>query len=198
MADAPGLVAGCPATDTMRAMESSPQAPVRLSVSIVVHNSSLELLQCLLLSLSRAADVARGPAALAEARVVVLDNSEDPDVRRRAAAVVDAWPQDDFFRVDYRALPDNRGFGAAHNCAIKELDSDFHLVLNPDAELAEDALRIGLSRFQADSGIVLLSPRVSSEDGAQEKQGEKQKDEVGGAAHEDLRIGSKNRQAPGD
>ena len=41
-------------------------------------------------------------------------------------------------------------------------------MLNPDAELAEDALRAGLSSLQEDPGIVLLSPRVQGADGAQE------------------------------
>ena len=52
--------------------------------------------------------------------------------------------------------------------AIQGLQSDYHLVLNPDAELAEDALRTGLSCMQDDQSIVLLSPRVRGEDGAQE------------------------------
>ena len=48
------------------------------------------------------------------------------------------------------------------------ISSEYHLVLNPDAELAEDALAIGLSSLQEDRSIVLLSPKVRGEDGAQE------------------------------
>jgi len=88
--------------------------------------------------------------------------------RQRGRLAISGWPQDDFFRVHYRALPVNLGFGAGHNSVIPTLESDFHLVLNPDAELADDALIIGLSSLADDSGIALVSPKVSGVNGRQE------------------------------
>ena len=155
-------------TDNMRAMEPSLPNRSRLSVSIVLHHSSLEMLQRVLQSLNRAATVAHTAGCVDAVIVEVLDNSSDQGFRQRAVQVVEGWPINDFFRVVYRGLQDNRGFGAGHNIAIPQLQSEFHLVLNPDAELAEDALCVGLSSLQEDQSIVLASPKVQGEDGAQE------------------------------
>tara|TARA_R110001599_G_scaffold353463_1_gene592965 strand:+ start:8749 stop:9606 length:858 start_codon:yes stop_codon:yes gene_type:complete len=152
----------------MRAMESKPANRSRLSVSIVLHHSSLKMLQRVLQSLSRSAGVAHAAGYVGAVVVEVLDNSSDYDFRQRAAQVVQGWPINAFFRVVYRGLQENRGFGAGHNVSIAQLESEFHLVLNPDAELAEEALSVGLSSLQEDQSIVLLSPKVRGEDDAQE------------------------------
>jgi GT2 family glycosyltransferase len=152
----------------MRGMEERQPAGIRLSVSIVLHHSSLEMLARVLQSLQRSASVACGAACVESVQVLVLDNSSDPDYRARASEFLSAWPQSGEFAVAYCGLSDNRGFGAAQNLAIRELDSEYHLILNPDAELADDALRIGLTRLREDGSIVLLSPRVQGVDGRQE------------------------------
>lgn len=149
-------------------METNLPAGIRLSVSIVLHHSSLGMLDRVLRSLQRSSAVAHDAACVEQVQVEVLDNSSDPGFRARAAGSITAWPQSDVFRVVYRGLPDNRGFGAGHNTAIQQLQSDYHLVLNPDAELAEDALRVGLSCLQEDQSIVLLSPGATGTDGTQE------------------------------
>ena len=149
-----------------RAMNQTTSA--RLSVSIVLHNSSLQMLHRVLQSLHRAAEVAYASACVGQVSVDILDNSLDAEYGRRAAAETAAWQEGDFFRVAYHDLRENRGFGAGHNVVVAGLDSDVHLVLNPDAELAENALQVGLSCLLDEPGIVLLSPRVLGEDGAQE------------------------------
>lgn len=152
----------------MPAMEPSPPLPARLSVSIVLHDNALDILQRVLQGLHRAAVRAGEAGRVSRVRVLVLDNSPDTAYRGRAAALVDACPRNGFYRADYRELADNRGFGAAHNAALRELDSDFHLVLNPDAELAETALAAGVGRLQDSPGTVLVSPRVLGPGGSQE------------------------------
>jgi GT2 family glycosyltransferase len=152
----------------MRAMNNHRPAGTRLSVSIVLHNNCLAMLDRVLHSLGRSADVARAAACVEKVLVEVLDNSSDEVFSRQALAAITAWPQSPSFQVTYRRLVDNRGFGAGHNSAIQGIESDFHLVLNPDAELAEDALRAGISRLLEDPAIVLLSPKVQGADGAQE------------------------------
>lgn len=149
-------------------MKNHQPAGTCLSVSIVVHHSCLEMLERLLHSLARSAELARAADCVDRVLVEVLDNSPDDEYCNKAQAAVSGWPQSAFFQLVYRRLAENRGFGAGHNSAIQHLESDFHLVLNPDAELAEDALRVALSRLQQDPGIVLLSPRVQGADGAQE------------------------------
>jgi len=149
-------------------MKFPPPSRSRLTVSIVLYNSSPELLRRSLRSLQQAATCARAAGRVDAVAVEVVDNSDDPACRQRARADLEAWPADAEFRVRYHPMPENRGFGAGHNSVIPTLESDFHLVLNPDAELADDALQVGLACMQEDPGIALLSPRVVSDDGHQE------------------------------
>jgi GT2 family glycosyltransferase len=149
-------------------MLSDTPSPTRLSVSIVLYNSSMELLERTLGSLQRAAEVAREAACVDAVTVYVVDNSVDAGRQQAARCVVDAWPGDDFFQLSYLAQPENRGFGAGHNSVIGNLDSEYHLVLNPDVELSEDALFVGLATLRDDRGVALVSPRVSGYDGRQE------------------------------
>jgi GT2 family glycosyltransferase len=149
-------------------MPSPPGAPLRLSVSIVVHHSSLALLQRLLQSLQRAAAAAHAAGCAGQVSVRVIDNSLDAQYRQRLLELLARTPGGEGFRVDYAGLPDNRGFGAGHNSMIREAESEVHLVLNPDTELAEEALCTGLSRLARAPDIALLSPRVCGPDGARE------------------------------
>ena len=162
------LVAASPTTATICPMKDAFPQPVYLSASVVLFNSSPELLKRTLESLHRSALFARAAACLSRVSVEIVDNSSDTQFRLDTSRVIAALPQTDFFSVRYSRLPDNRGFGAGHNSVIPALDSDIHLVLNPDAELAEDALCIGLISLSEDHGIALLCPKVSGVDGRQE------------------------------
>ena len=152
----------------MRAMQNDPLAITRLSVSIVLFNSSMALLRSTLHSLQRASGVAEAASCVNKVTVYVVDNSLDPSRRRAARSIVEDWPGDEVFQICYRELPENRGFGAGHNSVMGDLQSDFHLVLNPDVELSEDSLRVGISTLREDSGVALVSPRVTAESGRQE------------------------------
>lgn len=149
-------------------MEESPQHPVHLSVSVVLHNNSLELLKRALHSLLAAAGAARQEAVLAGVAVYLVDNASDADYRRRLADLVASWPEDAPCRLYYLPQPDNRGFGYGHNRVLESAGSDFHVVLNPDAELEVDTLCAGVSAMNDDHSIVLLSPRVFGPAGSQE------------------------------
>ena len=100
--------------------------------------------------------------------VDVVDNSRDVQYRECVQQTLAKWPRSDFFQINYRALAENRGFGAGHNHVIPALDSDFHLVLNPDVELAETALSTGLESLRDADDTVLVSPRVTTGDGRRE------------------------------
>jgi len=165
----PNLLLAAPtATASMRAMPTPAHPAVKLSVSIVLFNSSLDLFDRTLRSLERASAVARSADCVDRVTVYVVDNSVDPSRQQAAKSFVNAWPADDFFQLQFVAQPENLGFGAGHNSVISDLDSDYHLVLNPDVELSEDALRVGLTTLHEDSGVALVSPRVSGDDGRQE------------------------------
>ncbi len=149
-------------------MDFSSQQQVQLTVSVVLHNSSLELLRRALQSLQTSARVAREAGCLDRVSVFLVDNSSAPQYRARLDREMAGWPQSEFFQVLYLPQSNNRGFGFGHNTVLPLLTSDFHLVLNPDVELEEDTLRAGLSSLLQSDDIALTSPLALGTKGEQE------------------------------
>ncbi len=149
-------------------MDVFPKLQVHLSVSIVLHNNSLELLWRALQSLQSSAQLAREAECLNRVSVYLVDNASDAEYRALLVRDVACWPQSEFFSVQFCPQSSNRGFGCGHNTILPLLASDFHLVLNPDVELAEDALRLGLATLLQSADITLLSPMVFGSSGEQE------------------------------
>jgi len=58
----------------------------------------------------------------------------------------------------------NLGFGAAHNLDL-DTDAEFHLILNPDLVLDEDAISNALAFMQANPECGLLTPRAYWDNG---------------------------------
>lgn len=142
--------------------------PVHLSVSIVLHNSSLDLLRRTLHSLHVSAGTARDAGYVDRVTVDLVDNASDPSYRARLESELGKWPQEDFFNVSYSPQTHNRGFGYGHNTVISRLTSHVHLVLNPDVELRADTLQAGLASLMKSEDIALTSPRAFGGNGEQE------------------------------
>ncbi|WP_429102294.1 glycosyltransferase [Aeromonas veronii] len=66
--------------------------------------------------------------------------------------------------VTYLSCPDNPGFGTAHNLALTAI-SKYHLILNPDLEVAPDALKNALEFMEQHPDCGLLTPFATWEDG---------------------------------
>jgi GT2 family glycosyltransferase len=149
-------------------MNNSTSIRVHLSVSIVLYNSSRTLLQRTLQSLVQAAEVAISAGCLGRITVDLIDNASAPLYRAQLERDVAEWQSSEYFQLRCTLQPRNKGFGNGHNVVLPALDSEFHLVLNPDVELHADALREGLSSLRRDNEIVLLSPKVFGGSGEQE------------------------------
>lgn len=131
-------------------------ARISLSVSIVVFRPDLEMLTRTLVSLDAACKRLRSVKPNAVLQVHLIDNGGLPrEFAARWAA--DASP---CFSCTVVSGHGNIGYGRGHNLAIAELDSDYHLVLNPDIEMQPDALIEALDFFSAHSDIGALSPRI--------------------------------------
>jgi N-acetylglucosaminyl-diphospho-decaprenol L-rhamnosyltransferase len=101
-------------------------ADARLTIVVVSYNVERLLGACL--EALRAA-IARAPDV--PTRVVVVDNaSRDGSV----ALVRERFPE-----FEVRALDRNLGFSAGNNVALRDADSPFVLLLNPDTEVRDDA-----------------------------------------------------------
>lgn len=139
----------------------------RLSVSLVVYNSSLELLARTLESLRVASDQALR-SELSGVSVTLVNNASEDEYAARLRRLLTGMGQSERFVLEEVDLPENIGYGAGHNRALMSADSNYHLVLNPDVQLAPEALEVGVARLQADPSVVLLSPRASGDRGEDE------------------------------
>lgn len=141
------------------------QSPSRLSVSIVLHNSSPTALLDTLSSLDGAAARALSEGLISAVDVLLIDNAS-------AAGYLDSLqPQVvglalGALQVHWLPQRDNRGFGAGHNVALAHSGSDMHLVLNPDVELDLDALCEGVRTLDRRADVALLCPAATRADGA--------------------------------
>lgn len=139
-----------------------------MSASIVLYNSPLCMLQRVLESLQQAAAMAVNEGELEAVVVYCVDNASGPGYRASLRKLLDAFAQNKRFRLELQLQEHNRGFGAGHNAALNAASSDYHLVLNPDAQLDPCALARGIAALARDTGIALLSPRVRGPDGQAE------------------------------
>ncbi len=136
--------------------------PIQITVSVVVYQPEGEVLRRSLESLRVSIEFARRRLPM-EVHVCVVDNSLDATYTPRIQAILDAA----LSGVDVELLvsPVNGGYGAGNNLAISGVQSDYHLVANPDVFLAEDALAAACDYMAANSEVVLLTPQVCGEDG---------------------------------
>lgn len=149
-------------------MQAPPPAPYRLSVSIVLFHNPLATLEKTLSCLSLAVATAGASMLSSKVPVTLVDNSCDADYRAAIDALIARYEADRSLRLCCSVQPVNRGYGAGHNSVLSALQSDVHLILNPDVELAAGSLQAGLARLREDGDIALLSPRVFGDDGGQQ------------------------------
>jgi GT2 family glycosyltransferase len=149
-------------------MRSAHSAPVSITISIVLYHSPVGLLEQTVRSLGRAVQVAGDAGLLDRASLLLVDNSQCDAYRAQIEQDLASWLQGVPLPYSLVAPAANGGYGAGHNVAIGQACSDYHLVLNPDVELADAALLEGLRGLQGEPESVLQSPRVQADDGSQE------------------------------
>ena len=110
----------------------------------------------------------RNSFPLSVTQIFLVDNSEHPD-----------WGLElfDESAVDQRELKvelrlsrgnGNVGFGRGHNLVINELESTYHLILNPDVTLDEDCLAEGIKYLDLHPQTSIASPHATGFDGKQQ------------------------------
>jgi GT2 family glycosyltransferase len=138
-------------------------ATLRLSVSIVVYKSDIDLLARVLDSVRTAGRTA-GVAALSIDVINNFDQDELAEELRRKG--FGDFLEAEWGRVTVRYSGGNIGYGRANNLSIKASEAEYHLVLNPDAVLEPDALSQGLAYLESYPEVGLLVPKVIGFDGA--------------------------------
>ncbi len=59
----------------------------------------------------------------------------------------------------------NNGFGSGHNVVIDKINSDYHLIINPDIVLKDNAIKNMVDFLEANEDVGLVSPRICFPDG---------------------------------
>lgn len=138
-------------------------SPVRLAVSIVTYAPDLALFEQTLRSLNNSLHCAS--RRVGQARLWVVDNGPGPVWGRRLRELFNRDQLVDAFdAVELLSGHGNIGYGRGHNLTIQSAD-DYHLVLNPDVLLAEDALLEALNFMIAHPEAGLLAPAAFDECG---------------------------------
>ena len=139
--------------------------PSSLQVSIVTFKPDLALLTRTLDTLAIAIDAAQDERVLKTVHLALIDNSGDRGIAERVIELGRARFADAAVHVMYLHGHANIGYGAAHNLVLHGTGADFHLVLNPDVELAADALVNAVRWLDAHPEVGALAPSVRDSNG---------------------------------
>lgn len=135
-----------------------------LAVSVVLYHSPLEQLRALIDSLIKAVN----EASLQSVELICVDHSNDGEYAEQCHALCATYRDAVALRIKLLAPKANEGYGAGHNRAMAEVDSRYHLILNPDVELAPHAVALALGVLATRDNIVLLAPAGFSPSGTPE------------------------------
>ena len=142
--------------------------PISLSISIVSYHSPPDQLQATMASLAGAIHVLNNAGGTHSITVIVIDNSESETLSAEQVRLLESALSPVQVPLTLIQGNGNIGYGAGHNLAINSSRADFHLILNPDVNLAPDSLLAGLSYLQAHPDVLLASPRAYGLDGARQ------------------------------
>ena len=142
--------------------------PVTLTVSIVTYQPDLALFERCLAALATALQAAQDAGLLRASNVVLVDNTGSRATAEAVVALGEARFKDSGVTMNYLHRHANIGYGSAHNLVMHGGNTHYHLVLNPDVELAPDALVEALRFLDANPDIGVLAPAVLGPDGERE------------------------------
>lgn len=62
----------------------------------------------------------------------------------------------------------NGGFGDGHNRVLDQLDSEFHVVINPDIILKENTIEVLVDYLTLHNDVAMITPKIINEDGSEQ------------------------------
>tara|TARA_B110000444_G_scaffold258265_2_gene298724 strand:+ start:509 stop:1411 length:903 start_codon:yes stop_codon:yes gene_type:complete len=158
------LSAGRPLKD-QSTISPSISPSVSLSISVVCFNSSEEELRALLESTLSAIQALKISVNLAPIPIYLIDNSEEDNLSLKLFTSLQTQAEAANVQLHFLHGHGNIGYGAAHNLSINKVNSDYHLLLNPDLELDKDCLKAGISYLIENENVVMASPFAAYENG---------------------------------
>lgn len=124
----------------------------RITACIVTYNSSNDI-RTVLLSLFNS-------SIKEDLAVYVIDNDSTDDT----TFIIEK----EFPEVHLLKMKENVGFGAGHNKAISLVESEYHLIVNPDITFDTNMLEGMVKYMDENPDIVITSPKVLNNDGTKQ------------------------------
>lgn len=62
----------------------------------------------------------------------------------------------------------NGGFGDGHNKVLEKIDSEFHVVINPDIILKTNTIERLVEYLKANENVAMVTPKILNEDGSEQ------------------------------
>ncbi|MEJ2609696.1 MAG: glycosyltransferase [Candidatus Thiodiazotropha sp.] len=135
---------------------------MKLIISIVYYDSGLQTLEETLKSIVKALDHAVDHIDALSAKVVVVDNGSILNKLRDFVSRIVGVSRHDWMVL---GTGGNIGYGAAHNLVILNQKSDYHLIINPDVEVVDNAFTEAIGYMEQHPEVGLLSPYSEGPEG---------------------------------
>jgi GT2 family glycosyltransferase len=140
--------------------------PSSLTVSVVTYRPDAKLLERCLRKLALAIGAAREDGVVRSVALALIDNSEDPKVADEVIRLGKRRFADSGVQLHFLHGHANIGYGIAHNLMLHGTGADYQLVLNPDVDVASDALANAIRWLDAHPEVGAVAPAVTKPDGS--------------------------------
>ena len=142
---------------------------MKLSIAIVSYHSDIPALKEALRSLVESVGVACAQNPALRVEFYLIDNDPAASTSLTLSRELNQLTQQGIHSVRVIHSGRNLGYGGGHNQCLSyessKLDSDYHLILNPDVILARDFIEQGLLFLGREAGVVAVAPYVENEKG---------------------------------
>ena len=138
---------------------------IKLSMSVVCYNPPLDQLQSLIDSLVVSIKHLQRHCPSPLISIFLVDNSEGTSSLTELCSRERQRLKK--YEVELKSIAGhgNIGYGRAHNLTLSLIDSDFHLILNPDVTVKEDTLFLAVDQMTKNRDIKALSPSATDSSG---------------------------------
>jgi hypothetical protein len=139
--------------------------PSSLTISVVTYRPDAVLLERCLRKLALATGAAREEGVVRSVALALIDNSEDSKVAEEVTRLGKLRFADSGVQLHFLHGHANIGYGIAHNLMLHGTGADYQLVLNPDVDVASDALANAIRWLDAHPEVGAAAPAVTRADG---------------------------------
>lgn len=124
---------------------------IRISIGIVTHNSK-EVISDVLDSIKE--------CNIKNLDIYVLDNNSND-------GTIDLI-RNNYDFVEIIESKENLGYGKGHNRILEKVDSDYHIIVNPDIILKREELQKMIDYMEENKEVAILTPKVLNIDGTEQ------------------------------